>query len=163
MTTEDDLGVLAITHYARLLDELRPDVVHVLMGGRVVQTGGPELAAAARGDRATRGWRPRSASRRRSRVRPRPGDPFADPARVLLELGQASGRIRVDLSPDDASSTRRLAKAGTEDEAVDRTVARGRRDADEVAGRAPMTRSPVRAPASGRRQRAGRGAPGRGR
>jgi Fe-S cluster assembly ATP-binding protein len=44
MTTEDDLGVLAITHYARLLDELRPDVVHVLMGGRVVRTGGPELA-----------------------------------------------------------------------------------------------------------------------
>jgi Fe-S cluster assembly ATP-binding protein len=44
MTTEDDLGVLAITHYARLLDELRPDVVHVLMGGRVVQSGGPELA-----------------------------------------------------------------------------------------------------------------------
>jgi Fe-S cluster assembly ATP-binding protein len=44
MTGEDSLGVLAITHYARLLDELRPDVVHVLMGGRVVQTGGPELA-----------------------------------------------------------------------------------------------------------------------
>ena len=44
MTNEDGLGVLAITHYARLLEELRPDVVHVLMGGRVVQTGGPELA-----------------------------------------------------------------------------------------------------------------------
>jgi Fe-S cluster assembly ATP-binding protein len=44
MTTEDALGVLAITHYARLLDELRPDVVHVLMGGRVVASGGPELA-----------------------------------------------------------------------------------------------------------------------
>jgi Fe-S cluster assembly ATP-binding protein len=44
MTTEDDLGVLAITHYARLLDELRPDVVHVLVGGRVVASGGPELA-----------------------------------------------------------------------------------------------------------------------
>jgi Fe-S cluster assembly ATP-binding protein len=44
MTTEDDLGVLAITHYARLLDELRPDVVHVLMGGRVVASGGAELA-----------------------------------------------------------------------------------------------------------------------
>jgi Fe-S cluster assembly ATP-binding protein len=44
MTTEDDLGVLAITHYARLLDELRPDVVHVLMDGRVVARGGPELA-----------------------------------------------------------------------------------------------------------------------
>jgi Fe-S cluster assembly ATP-binding protein len=44
MTSEDGLGVLAITHYARLLDELRPDVVHVLMGGRIVVSGGPELA-----------------------------------------------------------------------------------------------------------------------
>jgi Fe-S cluster assembly ATP-binding protein len=44
MTTEDDLGVLAITHYARLLDELRADRVHVLMGGRIVASGGPELA-----------------------------------------------------------------------------------------------------------------------
>jgi Fe-S cluster assembly ATP-binding protein len=44
MTTERELGVLAITHYARLLDELRADRVHVLMGGRVVESGGPELA-----------------------------------------------------------------------------------------------------------------------
>ncbi|HEY7136838.1 MAG TPA: Fe-S cluster assembly ATPase SufC [Acidimicrobiia bacterium] len=44
MTTEDDLGVLAITHYARLLTELRPDRVHVLMAGRIVASGGPELA-----------------------------------------------------------------------------------------------------------------------
>lgn len=44
MTAEDGLGVLAITHYARLLDELRPDFVHVLMGGRIVARGGPELA-----------------------------------------------------------------------------------------------------------------------
>jgi Fe-S cluster assembly ATP-binding protein len=44
MTTEDDLGVLAITHYARVLSELRPDRVHVLMGGRIVASGGPELA-----------------------------------------------------------------------------------------------------------------------
>jgi Fe-S cluster assembly ATP-binding protein len=46
--TEDGrepLGVLAITHYARLLNELRPDVIHVLSGGRIVKTGGPELAA----------------------------------------------------------------------------------------------------------------------
>ena len=43
-TTESDLGVLAITHYARLLTELKPDVVHVLLGGRIVRTGGPELA-----------------------------------------------------------------------------------------------------------------------
>ena len=44
MTSEDGLGVLAITHYARLLTELRPDRVHVLMAGRVVASGGPELA-----------------------------------------------------------------------------------------------------------------------
>lgn len=44
MTSEDGLGVLAITHYARLLDELRPDVVHVFMDGRVVTSGGPEVA-----------------------------------------------------------------------------------------------------------------------
>ena len=44
MTSERDLGVLAITHYARLLDELRADRVHVLMAGRVVASGGPELA-----------------------------------------------------------------------------------------------------------------------
>ena len=49
-THEDNLGVLAITHYSRLLTELRPDVVHVLAGGRIVATGGPELARGARGD-----------------------------------------------------------------------------------------------------------------
>jgi Fe-S cluster assembly ATP-binding protein len=43
-THDDGLGVLAITHYSRLLTELRPDVVHVLAGGRIVATGGPELA-----------------------------------------------------------------------------------------------------------------------
>ena len=45
MTEEAGLGVLAITHYARLLTELRPDRVHVFMGGRVVTSGGPEVAA----------------------------------------------------------------------------------------------------------------------
>jgi Fe-S cluster assembly ATP-binding protein len=44
MTNDDSLGVLAITHYARLLTELRPDRVHVFMAGRVVTSGGPELA-----------------------------------------------------------------------------------------------------------------------
>jgi Fe-S cluster assembly ATP-binding protein len=38
------LGVLAITHYRRLLTVLKPDVVHVLVGGRIVASGGPELA-----------------------------------------------------------------------------------------------------------------------
>jgi Fe-S cluster assembly ATP-binding protein len=44
LATEDGIGVLAITHYQRLLQELAPSQVHVLAGGRVVQTGGPELA-----------------------------------------------------------------------------------------------------------------------
>jgi Fe-S cluster assembly ATP-binding protein len=35
--------VLAITHYSRILKELRPDVVHVLVKGRFVAAGGPEL------------------------------------------------------------------------------------------------------------------------
>ena len=43
-TDEWGLGVLAITHFRRLLDVLVPDVVHVLAGGRVVATGGSELA-----------------------------------------------------------------------------------------------------------------------
>ena len=43
-TAEEGLGVLAITHYSRLLTELRPDVVHVLARGRIQATGGPELA-----------------------------------------------------------------------------------------------------------------------
>jgi Fe-S cluster assembly ATP-binding protein len=38
------MGVLVITHYQRLLDYIRPDVVHVLMDGQIVREGGPELA-----------------------------------------------------------------------------------------------------------------------
>jgi Fe-S cluster assembly ATP-binding protein len=38
------LGVLAITHYNRLLSELRPDRVHILVRGHIVESGGPELA-----------------------------------------------------------------------------------------------------------------------
>lgn len=39
-----ETSALVITHYQRLLDYLKPDVVHVLMNGRIVKTGGPELA-----------------------------------------------------------------------------------------------------------------------
>ena len=38
------LGILLITHYHRILDHLAPDVVHILIDGRIVETGGPELA-----------------------------------------------------------------------------------------------------------------------
>lgn len=39
-----DRGVLLITHYQRLLDHVRPDRVHILAAGRIVESGGPDLA-----------------------------------------------------------------------------------------------------------------------
>ena len=41
---ESDLGVLLITHYTRILRYIHPDFVHVIVGGRIVEEGGPELA-----------------------------------------------------------------------------------------------------------------------
>jgi Fe-S cluster assembly ATP-binding protein len=38
------MGVLVITHYQRLLNYIKPDVVSVMMEGRIVREGGPELA-----------------------------------------------------------------------------------------------------------------------
>jgi Fe-S cluster assembly ATP-binding protein len=43
-TREDNLGALVITHYSKLLEELRPSRVHILVKGRIVESGGPELA-----------------------------------------------------------------------------------------------------------------------
>ncbi|QKS72211.1 Fe-S cluster assembly ATPase SufC [Paenalkalicoccus suaedae] len=40
----DDFGCLIITHYQRLLNYIKPDFVHVMMQGRIVKSGGPELA-----------------------------------------------------------------------------------------------------------------------
>jgi Fe-S cluster assembly ATP-binding protein len=39
-----DRGILMVTHYQRLLDYIKPDYVHVMIDGRIVKTGGPELA-----------------------------------------------------------------------------------------------------------------------
>jgi Fe-S cluster assembly ATP-binding protein len=39
-----DKSLILITHYQRLLDYIRPDYVHVLSGGVIVKSGGPELA-----------------------------------------------------------------------------------------------------------------------
>ncbi len=41
----DDLGVLIITHYSRILRYMKPDKIHVMVSGKVVKTGGPEIAA----------------------------------------------------------------------------------------------------------------------
>jgi Fe-S cluster assembly ATP-binding protein len=75
-TQETGLGVLAITHYSRLLHELHPDHVHVLIKGVIRQSGGPELAAelestgyAAFAEEEAGGAPPPDAA----------ADPFADP------------------------------------------------------------------------------------
>jgi Fe-S cluster assembly ATP-binding protein len=43
-TARPEMGVLLITHYQRILQALQPDVVHILIDGRVADTGGPDLA-----------------------------------------------------------------------------------------------------------------------
>jgi len=71
-TEEGALGVLAITHYSRLFEELRPDVVHVFADGRIQETGGPDLARELE-DTGYERW---------VKAPERPGlpeDPFADP------------------------------------------------------------------------------------
>ncbi len=40
----DDLGIIVITHYQRLLDYIKPQFVHIMFGGRIVESAGPELA-----------------------------------------------------------------------------------------------------------------------
>jgi Fe-S cluster assembly ATP-binding protein len=52
-----ELGVLLITHYQRILDELQPDRVHILIDGRIVDSGGPELAQRLEGE-GYEAWRP---------------------------------------------------------------------------------------------------------
>ena len=42
--TRPELGVLVVTHYQTILHQLRPDVVHLLIDGRIVMSGGPDLA-----------------------------------------------------------------------------------------------------------------------
>ena len=39
-----NFGVLVITHYQRLLNYIKPDVVHIMLNGRIAETGGPDLA-----------------------------------------------------------------------------------------------------------------------
>jgi Fe-S cluster assembly ATP-binding protein len=76
LTNEADLGVLAITHYNRLLRELRADHIHVLAGGRIVSSGGPELAAELEQHGYARFVDGATESNGSEAV---PDDPFADP------------------------------------------------------------------------------------
>jgi Fe-S cluster assembly ATP-binding protein len=43
VAAKDDTGVLVITHYQRILNYIKPGFVHILFGGRIVESGGPEL------------------------------------------------------------------------------------------------------------------------
>jgi Fe-S cluster assembly ATP-binding protein len=82
-TEETGLGVLAITHYTRLLNELHPDRVHILWRGEIVADGGPELAAELETTgyaRWTGGADDGEASAGTRRAAQDPfADPFADP------------------------------------------------------------------------------------
>jgi Fe-S cluster assembly ATP-binding protein len=74
-TQETGLGVLAITHYNRLLHELRADQVHVLWGGVIQRTGGPELAL----ELETTGYAGFAGAPEAPADGASNGDPFADP------------------------------------------------------------------------------------
>jgi Fe-S cluster assembly ATP-binding protein len=56
-TDRPAMGVLAITHYQRLLDHLAPDHVHLIVDGRIVESGGPELASTLENE-GYEAWRP---------------------------------------------------------------------------------------------------------
>jgi Fe-S cluster assembly ATP-binding protein len=83
MTAEDGVGVLAITHYARLLGELRADRVHVLMAGRVVASGGPELADTLERT-GYEGLAAELGVEELAVEEPREPEPFADPTEFAL-------------------------------------------------------------------------------
>lgn len=57
-----DNATIVITHYQRLLDYIRPDFVHVLYKGRIIRTGGPELALELE-EKATTGLKTRKPDR----------------------------------------------------------------------------------------------------
>jgi Fe-S cluster assembly ATP-binding protein len=75
----EGLGVVAITHYHRLLEELHPDRVHVLVKGRIVASGGPELANQLERDGYAAFGVADDPEPAAAAARPRDLDPFADP------------------------------------------------------------------------------------
>jgi Fe-S cluster assembly ATP-binding protein len=77
-TRENDLGVLVITHYTRVLRELKTDVVSVLQQGRIVASGGPELADQLE-DTGYAGYEDGDGDEKESAQPAAEADPFADP------------------------------------------------------------------------------------
>ncbi|MEZ5257173.1 MAG: hypothetical protein R2705_09880 [Ilumatobacteraceae bacterium] len=77
-TTEDGLGVIAITHYNRLLEELHADHIHILVKGRIVASGGPELANVLERD-GYGAFTPADVASAEDEGPTRSFDPFGDP------------------------------------------------------------------------------------
>ena len=107
------LGIVLITHYQRLLSELTPDKVHILIDGRIVDSGGPELAEKLEGRATRRGRWPDGRDQDRARRRPdpqglpglRPGD--QRPAHRVPRLGRRRARSPARCSRPWSGSTRR--------------------------------------------------------
>ena len=74
-SSSPDLGVLLITHYQRLLNYIKPDVVHVLAAGRIIASGGTRAGAAPRG-----GGLRADPARGRPRADPTTSDAAPEPA-----------------------------------------------------------------------------------
>ena len=73
--------MLAITHYSRLLHELRPDHIHIMVKGRIVASGGPELAEVLERE-GYAAFTPGAVAEAEPTAGPsteRASDPFADP------------------------------------------------------------------------------------
>ena len=70
--------MLAITHYSRLFEQLRPDRVHIFAGGRIQESGGPELAAELEETGYERWIEPAPVAAAATTATP-VDDPFADP------------------------------------------------------------------------------------
>ena len=100
-----EMGVVLITHYQRLLDEVQPDHVHILVDGRIVASGGMELAAQLERDgyEAFRGSSASSARHRRDHAQQFPLLQRADRRRAdrLPRLGQHVAEAAVGHRRDD--------------------------------------------------------------
>ncbi len=82
-TSEWGLGVIAVTHYNRLLEELHADVVHIFAKGRILESGGPEIATRLE-ETGYAAWADDTEAEAASKAKTEPRfagdiDPFADP------------------------------------------------------------------------------------
>ena len=110
-----DLGVLLITHYQRMLNYITPDRVHVMMRGRIVKSGGAELAHELE-EKGYEGIRGRARARGRGRRRGGVADRGADDERTTASTsprGRARRRGDPARLPDPRADRRRSTRSST--------------------------------------------------